>query len=85
MARLMAKLGHDILILGIDHRRRNVEIMVGGQLVEQPALHVRAGQAVQFLLLLVAQQALQLLEVVEPELLGELIVDLGFAGGLHRR
>ena len=58
--------------------------MVGGELVEQAALHVGAGQAVEFLLLLVAEQALQLLEVVEAELLGELVVELGLAGGLHR-
>lgn len=43
--------------------------MIGSKLVEKTPLHVRAGQAVQFLLLLVAQQALQLLEVVEAELL----------------
>ena len=84
MARLVAKLGHDVLIFGIDHRRRNVEIMVGGELVEQAALHVGARQAVQLLLLLVAEQALQLVEVVEAELLGEFVVDLGLAGGLHR-
>ena len=80
----MAKLGHDVLILGLDHRRRHLEVVVGGELVEQAALHVGAGEAVELLLLLVADQALQLVEVLEAELLGELVVELGLAGGLHR-
>jgi hypothetical protein len=85
VARLVAQLGHDVGIFRLDHRRRHVEVMIGCQLVEQPPLHVRPGQPVQLLLLLVAQQPLQLLKVVEAELLGEVIIDLGFAGGLHCR
>ena len=77
VARFVAKLLHDVLIFGLDHRRRNREIMIAGELVEQAALHVGARQPVQFLLLLVAQQRLQLVEVVEAERLGEIIVDLG--------
>ena len=51
--------------------------MLGGELVEQAALHVRAGQPVQFLLLLVADQAVQLVEALQAERLGEIVVDLG--------
>ena len=84
MARFVAKLAHDVLIFGLDHRRRHFEVMALGQLVEQAALHVRAGEVVEFLLLLVADQALQLVEVLEAELRGEFVVDLGLAGGLDR-
>ncbi len=52
------------------------------ELVEQATLHVRARQVVEFLLLLVADQALQLVEVLEPEHWREFVVDLGLAGGL---
>ena len=76
VARLVAQLGHDVLIFGVDHRRRDLEIMVCRELVEQPPLHVRAGQAVELLALLVAEQTLELVEVVEAELLGEIVVEL---------
>ena len=57
VARLVAKLVEDVLILGLDHRFRHREIVARGELVEQLALHVGAGQAVELLLLLVADQA----------------------------
>ena len=81
---LVAKLRHDILIFGLDHRRRHVEIMAVRELVEQAALHVGPSQAVQFLLLLVAQQALELIEALEPETLGERVIGLGRSGHLDR-
>jgi hypothetical protein len=84
VARFVAQLLHDVLKLGFDHRRRDREIMLFGELVEQPPLHVGARQAVQLLLDLAADQPAQLLEALQPERLGELLVDLGFAGGLHR-
>ena len=67
MRRFVTKLGHDVLIFGLNHRYRDREIMLAGELVEQAALHVGAGQPVQFLLLLVAQQGLQLVEIVEAQ------------------
>ena len=73
----------DLVELGFDHRGRNLEVMIGGQLVEQAALHVRAGQAVQFLLELALDQAGQLLEAFEAERLGEIVVELGLARLLH--
>jgi hypothetical protein len=45
---------------------------------------VGAGQAVQFLGLLIAQQALELVEALKAEGLGELVVDRRVAGDLHR-
>ena len=83
MARFVRSCAEDVLILGLDHRFRHREIVARGELVEQLALHVRAGEAVELLLELAADQALELLEVVEAERLGELLVDLGLAGGLH--
>ena len=82
MARLVAKLAEDVLIFGLDHRLRHREIVPRGELVEQLALHVGAGQAVELLLLLVADQAAQLVEALKAERLGEILVDLGLAGGL---
>ena len=83
MLRLVAQLGHDIVILGLDHRRRDREVVAVRQLVEQPPLHVGARQAVEFLLLLVPEQALELVEAFQAEILGEPVVSLGFAGDLH--
>ena len=84
MAGFVAQLVHDLLELGLDHRRRNLEAVTIGELVEQAALHVRARQRVELLLLLVAEQALQLVEPGQPHRLGELVVDLGRARGLER-
>ncbi|MEY4239352.1 MAG: hypothetical protein RL339_1953, partial [Pseudomonadota bacterium] len=50
----LLKLGPDLAELGFDHARRHVEIMTGGQLIEQRALHLGAGQAGSFLLQLAA-------------------------------
>ena len=57
--------------------------MTGCQRVEQLALHLRAGQARGFLLELAAQQFLELVEVLEAEILGELVVDRGVGGDLY--
>ena len=76
MARFVAKLVHDVLEFGVDHRLRHRKVVPRGKLVEQLALHVGAREAVQFLLLLVADEAAQLLEALEPERLGEILVDL---------
>ncbi len=57
--------------------------MVGGEPVEQLALHLRAGQAGGFLLELALEQTLELVEALEPERLGEVLVDLGLAGNLE--
>ena len=75
MARLVAKLRHDVLELRVDHGFRHDEVVATGQLVKQLALHVGTRQAVQFLRLLVADQALQLVEVLQAERLCELLVD----------
>ena len=83
MARLVAKLREDILVLGIHHRHRDLEIVPLGKLIEQLALHVRAGELVELLALLVADQALELVEALETERLRELLVDLSLAAGLH--
>ena len=71
-------------MLGFDHRDRHREIVALGELVEQLALHVRAGEVVQLLALLIADQALQLVEALQPERFGEILVNLGLARGLHR-
>ena len=84
VAGLVAQLLHDLGIFGLDHRARHLEIMRRSELVEQAALHVGAGQPVQFLLLLVADQVGQLLEAFQPEILGEILVDLGRRCGLDR-
>ncbi len=83
MAGFVAKLGHDILKLRIHHRRRDIEVVVGGKLIEQAALHMGAGQAVQFLLELFADHALELLEILQSESLCEFVVNHGLAGGLY--
>ena len=62
VARLMLELLPDLLELGLDHRGRHREIVAGGELVEQLALHVGAGEAVQLLLDLAPEQAAQLVE-----------------------
>jgi hypothetical protein len=79
MRGLMLQLAPDLVELGVDHRRRHREIVAGGELVEQLALHVGAGEAVELLLDLALEQAAQLLEAVEAERLGEIVVDRGLA------
>ena len=80
----MLELRPDLLELGIDHRRRHREIMTLGQLVEQLALHVRAGELVVLLLDLALQQALELIEAFKAQRFRQILVDLALAGGLHR-
>ena len=82
MADFMFQLLPDLVELGFDHRRRHVEIMRGGELVEQLALHIGARQAVHFLLDLILHQLFQLVEAFEAQRLGELVVDLRFGGNL---
>ena len=57
--------------------------MRGGELVEQCALHLGAGEPGGFLLKLAAQQALELFVAFQPERLGELVVEPGLALDLH--
>ena len=83
-ARFLGQLLPDLGEFGIDHAGRHIEIMPGGQHVEQLALHLGAGQPGGFLFQLAAQQALELVEAFQTEALGEIIVDLGFAGHLDR-
>src|SRR3569623_753619 len=82
--RFVLQLLPDLRELGVDHRRRHREVMTLGQLVEQLALHVRAGQAVELLLYLALEQALQLLEVGQAQRGRQVVVDLALARGLHR-
>ena len=84
LAGFVLELLPDLAELGLDHRGRHVEIVRRGELVEQLALHLRAGQTGGLLLELAAQQALELLEAFEAQVLGEIVVDLGFARHLHR-
>ena len=84
VARLVAELVEDVLIFGLDHRFRHREIVPLGELVEQLALHVRAGQPVQLLLDAGRGSGPSAARGLEAERLGELVVDLGLAGGLHR-
>ena len=72
----LLELGPDLFELGIDHALGHLEIVARGQLVEQLALHLGARQAGGFLLELAAQKFLQLVEALEAEVLGELVVDL---------
>ena len=78
MARVMLKLGPDLVEFGLDHAGRHVEIMRSGQLVEQLALHIGTGQDVMFLLDLALQQLLELVQTFQSQRLGEIIVQLGF-------
>ncbi len=71
MRGFMLELLPDLGELGLDHRRRNREIMALGELVEQLALHVRAGEAVELLLDLALEQLLELIEVLEAERRGQ--------------
>ena len=52
--------------------------MIGSKLIQQLALHVGACQAVMFLLNLNLHQFTQLVDTVETEHLGEVIIRLGF-------
>ena len=56
--------------------------MGGGELVEQLALHVGAGEAVQLLLELALQQLAQLVDALEAHRLGEVVVGLDRRGDL---
>ncbi len=71
VAGFMVELRHDVGEFGLDHRRRHFEVMARGQLVEQAALHVGAGEAVQLLRLLVAQQALSWSRLSRPRVLAK--------------
>ncbi len=84
MARFVLKLLPDLLELGIDHLAGDREVMARRQRVEQLALHLRTRQARRFLLQLRLEQFLQLVETLEAQRLGELVVDLGLARDLHR-
>ena len=57
--------------------------MAAGELIEQLALHVRAGEAVELLLQLALDQAAQLLFALETERLGEVVIDDDFRGLAH--
>src|SRR3546814_18973411 len=80
---LMLELCPDLLELGLDHRRRHREIVAGGELIEQLALHVRAREAIVLLLDLALEQPLQLIEALEPERGREFLVDHRILGGAH--
>jgi hypothetical protein len=84
-APLALELSPDLLELGLDHRRRDVEVAERGELIEQRALHLGASQPGGLLLELAAQKVAQHLEVGQAEVLGEFVVDLGVARDLHRR
>ena len=84
VGRLMLQLTPDLVELGIDHRRRHIEIVAPRKLVEQLALHVGAGEAVMLLLDLPLEQPAQLLQALESQVLRQLLVDRRLAGGLHR-
>ena len=76
----------DRVELAVDHRRRHVEAVPVGQLVEQLALGALAGQALVVLADLVAHPLLQRVQVFLAELLRQLVVDLdrfGLAQLLH--
>ena len=44
VARFVPQLTEDVLVLGLDHRLGNRKVVALGKLVEQLALHVRAGE-----------------------------------------
>jgi hypothetical protein len=69
----------DLRELGLDHRRRHFEVVLGGELVEQLALHLRAGEPGGLLLELDLEHLLELVEAVEAERLGKVLVDLALA------
>ena len=84
VARLVAQLAEDVLILGLDHR------------LPAPSKSWRAASwssSWRFMCVRVRPlsscrcwpriRPLQLVEALEPERLGEILVDLGLAGGLH--
>ena len=79
----MLELLPDLRELGLDHRRRHREIVALGELVEQLALHVRAGEAVELLLDLALDQLLELVEPGQAQRLGELVVDRALGRDLH--
>ena len=58
--------------------------MARSQLIEQLALHLGAGEAGSLLLKLRLHDLAQLFKAVEPEALGEILVERGFGFDLHR-
>ena len=57
--------------------------MTRGKLIEQRALHLRAGETGGLLLQLTLDDLFQLVDAVEAKLLGEFVVDLGVGFDLH--
>jgi hypothetical protein len=58
--------------------------MIGGELIEQLALHVGAGEAAKLLLDLALDQFAQLIDSLEAKALGKIVVDRRILGHLHR-
>ena len=79
-SRFLLKLRPNLFKLGLNHRRRNVEIMIGGELVKQLTLHIGAGQAIMFLLDLNLHQLAQLVDTFKAEHLGKIIIGFRFDG-----
>ena len=61
-----------------DHRWRHVKVMIRSKLIKQLALHIRAGQAVMFLLNLNLHQFTQLVDTFKAEHLGKIVIRFRF-------
>src|SRR5690606_24856861 len=72
---LLLKIFPDRFEFKVNHALRHREIVLRGKLIEQLALQPRAGHAAVVTRELVADRLLEALEIVEPHLLGEGIVD----------
>ena len=73
----------DLAEFRFDHARRHFKIVAGGELVEQLALHMGTGQAVQLLFDLPLEQFGQLVDTFETHGLGHFVVGLGDLGFLY--
>ncbi len=83
VARLMLELLPDLIELGLHHRSGDREVVRRGELIEELALHVGAGEAVQLLLDLATNELAELVDSLEPHRLGESVVGLCLARLLH--
>ncbi len=80
----LLQLRPDLREFSLNHRGRHFKAVPRSQLIEQRALHLGAGQASGLLFQLRLHDFLQLLKAIQPEVLGEIFVNLGFGFDFHR-
>ena len=81
--RFLLQLCPNLFEFRFNHRRWHVEVMTGGKLIQQLALHISARQAVMLLLNLNLHQFAQFVYAVQAEHLGKIVIRLSFNGLAH--